>query len=168
MVLVFKGNLAEGQLNSHYITRIEDGRSQEGFNILALVPPLSAKSNATSLTMIRETKLLLGKCKENFAKVNTAMRINKDILPTIGQTMCVNLVLVCGLFAVVQLEQNTTHPVPFLYKAIIQLCDAVLAPPLCNKVHGKHANLVSIVVIACLDTIFVNGAKETMDPRSIS
>ncbi len=76
MVLVFKGLLAEGQLNFQTITRVEDGKR---WNVLALIPPYLSPSHATFLIMNREAELLLGECKEKLTKVDTAVWVKTNI-----------------------------------------------------------------------------------------
>ncbi len=77
-------------------------------------------------------------------------------------------VLLCQLFAAFQAMDNLNHPTPFLYKVTIQLCDAVATSTLIDRVQEEPAEHLSFAVIVSLDTIFMNIAKESMDPTKIS
>ncbi len=157
-----------GPVELPIIIKFEDDKRQGGFNVLVVMPPLSSTSHAMCLTTIRDAELLLGECKENLNKIDTAAQVNTDILAAIGHTICANLVLLCRLFLEIQAENNANHLVPYLYKVTTQLCDVVTTLTLLDMAHGEQADLVSFAVIACLDTIFVNIAKETTDPKSVS
>ncbi len=116
MAVVFRGLLSDVQHNYNYITTVKDEKQRDRFNILALVPLLPPAHKDTSLTTIWEAELLLGECNKNLTKVDTAARINTDILPTIGLPNCTNLVLLCHLLQEVQAHNNKNHPVLYYVK----------------------------------------------------
>lgn len=72
--------------------------------------------------------------------MDTAININATILPTIGLTVCANLVLLCHIFAQVQsdlVQNNDVHPAPIVFKVALEIASHITQQQLCETIVGN-------------------------------
>ncbi len=119
--------------------------------------PVALSSNTaptTSFATIREAELLLSESSNNLTNIDTSMKINMDIQHYKGLSICTNLVFFCHLVIAVQCNHNSDHPIPFLHIAAMQISNVNSKQSLLDMVWVKQVELVSFLVIACLENIF--------------
>ncbi len=76
-----------------------------------------------------------------------------------GPDVCAFLVLLCCLFIQVQIDYNNDVAVPFFFHAAITLYTVITSLALLFNIFSKQVNLVSYLVLTCLDNIFQCSGK---------